>query len=91
MDAGLFVIEQPGLFKAAMALALPLAYWLWSRFFEDRHGFLRSLRMALQPDIVSALRGEYADAFWEMLRLLAFAAGCAAGLTLIYKGLCLVL
>lgn len=61
--------------------------WLWLQFFGDRHGFLRSLRLALQPDIVSALRGEYDEAIWETLRMLAFAASCAAGTTLVYKAL----
>ncbi|AMP36686.1 hypothetical protein ACKZDW_21245 [Ralstonia syzygii subsp. celebesensis] len=83
--AAFFAIEQPGLFKAAIMLALPLDIWLWFQFFGDRHGFLRSLRLALQPDIVSALRGEYDEAFWESLRMLAFAASCAAGTTLVYK------
>ncbi len=83
----LFAIERPGLFKAAIMLALPLDLWLWLQFFGDRHGFLRSLRLALQPDIVSALRGEYDEAIWETLRMLAFAASCAAGTTLVYQAL----
>ncbi|KFX28538.1 hypothetical protein C2I33_13135 [Ralstonia solanacearum] len=84
-SATLFAIERPGLFKVAIMLALPLDIWLWLQFFGDRHGFLRSLRLALQPDIVSALRGEYDDAIWETLRMFAFAASCAAGTTLVYK------
>ncbi len=86
-----FVIERPGLFKAAIVLALPLDTWLWFQFFGDRHDFLRSLRLALQPDIVSALRGEYDEAIWESLRMLAFAASCAAGTTLVYKALKLLI
>ncbi|CBJ36933.1 conserved protein of unknown function [Ralstonia solanacearum CMR15] len=87
----LLAIERPGLFKAALVLALPLDGWLWLQFFGDRHGFLRSLRLALQPDIVSALRGEYDEALWESLRMLAFAASCAAGTALVYKVLKLLI
>ncbi|MEF9384912.1 hypothetical protein V4890_04670 [Ralstonia solanacearum species complex bacterium KE056] len=87
----LLAIERPGLFKAALVLALPLDGWLWLQFFGDRHSFLRSLRLALQPDIVSALRGEYDEALWESLRILVFAASCAAGTALVYKALKLLI
>ncbi|WP_199032411.1 hypothetical protein [Ralstonia sp. ASV6] len=87
MDTGPLLIEQPGLLKAAAVLALPLEAWLWVQLFGDRHGFLRSLRMALQPDIVSALRGECTDAFWEAIRVLIFAAACGASTALVYKTL----
>ncbi|CEJ20273.1 hypothetical protein [Ralstonia solanacearum] len=85
--ATLFAIERPGLFKVGDHVGAAAGYLaVGCSSSVDRHGLsAQSAVWPCQPDIVSALRGEYDDAIWETLRMFAFAASCAAGTTLVYK------
>ena len=55
---------------------LPLFFLIGKVFFKDIEGLLTSIRFLITPDLLSAIRGEFWDDWWESLRFLIFVVVC---------------
>ena len=62
-------------FKLSL-INLPIYFLIGKVFFKNIEGFLTSLRFLITPDLLSAIRGEFLDDWWESLRFLIFILVC---------------
>lgn len=73
---------------AASILVSVLVAWLFfDTFFADWTDFLECVRYRFTPDILSMLRGEWAEDWWAEFKLGAYLALSAGGGVLTYWGL----
>ena len=56
--------------------SLPIYWFLGKFFFDDWQDFLDHLRLWYQPFWLSALRGEFNEDMWAMVKLLVFFGIC---------------
>jgi len=50
---------------ASIGVGIIVALLFFRIFFEDLGDFVECLRLSMQPDIISVLRGEWTDAHWS--------------------------
>lgn len=58
-------------------ISIPLFVLIGKVIFRDLAGFFESIRLMITPDLLSAIRGELYDDWWESLRFLFFILICA--------------
>ena len=54
---------------ASIGVGIIVALLFFRVFFDDLGDFLECLRLSMQPDIISAFRGEWTDAHWSGAKL----------------------
>ena len=59
-------------------LNLPIIFIIGKIFFKDIEGLLTSIRFIIVPDLLSAIRGEFWDDWWESLRFVIFILVCVS-------------
>ena len=55
---------------------IPIYFLVGRIFFRDLEGLLTSIRFLITPDLLSAIRGEFWDDWWESLRFVIFILAC---------------
>lgn len=59
------------IFSSIMTICVGLA--VFKPFFKDLGGLLNAIKYALQPDLISLLKGEWGEDQWQSLKLGGFA------------------
>jgi hypothetical protein len=78
--------EHPEWFLHSVWVSLPTCLLVGKFMFGDWDGFLYSLRMLIQPDLVSLFRGEWVEDWWETIKFILFLILCAAVVFGWYRG-----
>ena len=68
-----------------IAANAPVYWLLWKVFFRDSNDFRECVRFWLTPDILSWIRGEWADDWWGELKLGFWIIGSAAAVLVEYE------
>jgi len=55
---------------------LPIFFLIGKVFFKNLEGLLTSIHFLITPDLLSAIRGEFLDDWWESLRFIIFIFVC---------------
>lgn len=59
---------------------LPVLLIVGKLFFGSISGFLDCVRLALTPDVISLLRGEWGEDQWASVKVFVYLALCAGGM-----------
>lgn len=68
---------HPLLFRNSLVISIPLCFLVAKVFFDNWDGFWDSLRLVIQPDLISLFRGEWNEDLWESFKFWMFLLVCA--------------
>lgn len=85
MSSWLALLERADLFKYALVLSIPFYLLIAKIVFGGWNDFWDAVRLLLQPDWLSMLRGEWHQDCWSSLKFLFYLIACAAMVTGVYK------
>lgn len=84
------MIEAPRLVTGCAICGIPGYLVIGSMMFDGWGGFFDAVRLSLQPDWISALRGEWLEDHWQSLKLAIFILLCLGVICLLFRAAKLV-